>query len=133
MEIITVTPKKDRATIPNDRVICPLCWENNQTSTIRLRANRITQKEIQSYYDEEGLYHSHDGNVGRGDWSCSNKHYGEYVKYTKCPNCNYGNGNIKLTVDNQKTELKKDISETSVRELIFPPTMSSVSKAWNIF
>jgi hypothetical protein len=145
MEEIIFDKKKDRKDIPKDRIICPLCWENNQTSTIRLAGGRITQRGINSYYDEEGLHHIHDGNVGRGKWNCSNKHQGEYFKYTKCPTCNYGDGNIKLVADEtgvisekRSCEItKKDIPSSSrpVQDshMIFPPTMNNTSKPWNIF
>jgi len=144
MEEIIFDKKKDRKDIPKDRVICPQCWENNQTSTIRLGAGRRTQRGIKSYYDEEGLYHSHDGNVERGNWHCSNKHHGEYIKYNKCPNCNYGSGNIKLvdetsgTRDKRATEITiKDLPTFSEpiqeQHIIFPPAMNNVSKPWSIY
>lgn len=148
MEEIIFEQKKDPKDIPKDRVICPKCWENNQTSTVRLGGGRITQRGIESYYDEEGLYHSHDGNVGRGEWSCSNKHKGKYFKYNKCPGCNYGDGNIKLVTDEKdvfvtkKSDKRsseitvKDIptfSEPQDSQVIFPPPMNNTTKPWNIY
>lgn len=79
-------------------MICTKCKELGQKSTIRIGTSMSTCANYQPYYDEEGVYHSHDGNSHSTTYHCSNGH-NIYVSQTgTCPNCDFGKDSYKVTV-----------------------------------
>ena len=64
---------------------CPECIMNGETSRVSVACGMITSIGLQQYHDESGEYHSHDPNVTRTDWECSNGHVGDYQSVKKCP------------------------------------------------
>jgi hypothetical protein len=45
-----------------------------------------TAAYIQPWYDEKGVYHYHEGNTSRWEWSCSRGHKWVVINYgSPCP------------------------------------------------
>lgn len=66
---------------------CPFCVEEGLKSILYPNGSSETLMGWKSYYDEEGLYHSHNPNITTTNYSCSNGHnYNIEIKYG-CYNC----------------------------------------------
>ena len=63
---------------------CPECIVNGQVSTINISIGMVTHAGINAFYDEQGRHHSHDRNVSRSTWSCSQGHTGDYRSVKGC-------------------------------------------------
>lgn len=55
-------------------MICQICKENNQKSTINVLCTSVTCMNGISYYDENGKYHHYDPNITTSYLRCSNGH-----------------------------------------------------------
>jgi hypothetical protein len=74
-------------------VICPKCRELDQKSTIQYKDRTITDVYFPPYYDENGVYHHHDGNRITTIYTCSNDHRITTSETSKCPSwpeCTWG-------------------------------------------
>lgn len=69
---------------------CPECVEAGLRSTVRDQGGMVTLVGYHPYYDEDGLYHSHDPNTRTTIFVCSNKHSWIVKSKSPCPNCRYG-------------------------------------------
>ena len=57
-----------------DKLICPVCQEDNQTSKVTEQGSSTTCLYCEPFYDEEGNYHNHDRNTTTTVFKCSNGH-----------------------------------------------------------
>lgn len=64
---------------------CPVCVENGLKSEVYPQGTITTLMSFQPWYDENGVYHSHDGNKRRASYSCSKGHHWEKEYYKPCP------------------------------------------------
>ena len=54
---------------------CPTCVEEGKRSIINAPGYGMTTAAFyQPYYDEDGKYHHHDGNITTMEYSCSEGH-----------------------------------------------------------
>lgn len=79
-------------------MICPKCKEEEKKSTVYQGISTSTLIGYTSYYDEDGIYHSHDPNSSTTNYSCSNGHCFSVSKKNNCPNCNYGKDYEKIHI-----------------------------------
>jgi len=84
-------------------VICPKCKEQGRKSTISIGMSTITAAYYAPYYDQEGIYHYHDGNNRTDGYICSNGHRIVVRGTGKCPNCSWGHLNEKIAVEDLDT------------------------------
>lgn len=56
------------------RVLCAYCQAEGKTSRVFPNGGYSTLANSQSYYDEQGRFHSHDPNQHTEGWGCSNGH-----------------------------------------------------------
>lgn len=71
------------------KVVCPVCKQQGEKSTVTPRATFRTAMGGGSFYDEEGDYHSHDPNIHTKPFVCSNNHHFRRVFYMPCGTCGY--------------------------------------------
>lgn len=76
---------------------CPFCQADNQKSQVYPGSASSTLVNFTRYYDEDGLYHSHDPNTTTRDYSCSNGHKWREKTKHKCPSCDYGKDSVTIT------------------------------------
>ena len=69
---------------------CPKCVEAGLTSILYCEGVTTTNLGFYPYYDENGVFHSHDPNWKVHLYSCSRGHRTEIRKKKKCDNCDYG-------------------------------------------
>lgn len=69
-------------------MICEQCKKEGKTSTVHLQSSSSTLLAFTPYYDEKGVYHSHDPNTHTMQYQCSNGHFFTEESKAKCPNCN---------------------------------------------
>lgn len=79
-------------------MICPKCKELDQKSRVYGGAGMTTCAYYPPYYDEEGVYHNHDGNNHTSVYTCSNGHHITVSSTGMCPNCDWGHNSQKVTV-----------------------------------
>lgn len=74
-----------------DGVRCVKCVEEGATSRVYApMGGTTTLMGFSAYYDEQGVFHSHDPNWRGEEWSCSRGHRW-HVGYThRCPAGDYG-------------------------------------------
>lgn len=72
---------------PMRTVICPVCAAANQRSTVWSGGTGTTCAGFTPYWDDQGVYHSHDTNRHRTRYNCSNGHVWTREWYRKCPSC----------------------------------------------
>lgn len=110
-----LTPKISVTYYGSDPVKCPICIKEGKKSTLRLGIGRKTCKGTDSHYDEEGIYHHHDGNVTRGETRCSQKHKLDYICGTGCPapNCKRSYITLRESVLIEKNIKKESIEITN--------------------
>lgn len=80
-------------------MICPKCKEQGKKSCVYGGTSFVTCAYYQPYYDEEGVYHSHDGNRHTTSYTCSNGHKITISGTGKCPSCTWGHNNETITVE----------------------------------
>src|ERR1700681_3898152 len=85
-------------------MICPKCKELGQKSTIHGGMGMVTCAYYPPYYDEEGIFHSHDGNLHSSINTCSKGHRITAVSTGKCPNYNWGHDSEKITVEDMEPQ-----------------------------
>ena len=69
---------------------CPECVKVRGRSVVTEGGGRTTLMSPNNYYDEDGIFHSHDPNITTTTYSCSNGHEWTDKSKSSCPNCNYG-------------------------------------------
>lgn len=69
---------------------CPTCVEQETKSCVYPGMGSVTMMGWQAYYDEDGMYHSHDPNWTTTGYRCSEGHYWQGIGQTACPNCIFG-------------------------------------------
>lgn len=69
---------------------CPRCVGEGKRSQVYAGGGFSTLVACQPFYDEDGIYHSHDLNTQTWNYSCSNGHRWTVSGTSKCPNCNFG-------------------------------------------
>lgn len=77
---------------------CPKCVEEDEKSTVRSSGGFVTAMPVDSYYDEDGIYHSHDWNEHSSGYSCSRGHKWSKNYSVPCPasNCDFGVGETEV-------------------------------------
>jgi len=71
-------------------MICPKCKELGLKSNVYPGYSTTTAAYYSPYYDENGKYHSHDGNSRMSTNSCSLGHRFNVSAAKSCPNCDWG-------------------------------------------
>ena len=71
---------------------CEKCVEAGQKSRVNSHGGMSTLMGYSPYYDEDGVYHRHDGNRKTNHYSCSNGHHWVEVGTKACPaeGCDFG-------------------------------------------
>lgn len=71
---------------------CPECIAEEKTSRVFPGGSSVTLLGHQPYYDEEGVYHSHDPNWFSTSYRCSNGHSWGDRHRNPCPTpgCEWG-------------------------------------------
>jgi hypothetical protein len=80
-------------------MICPKCKELGQKSIIHRGLGTATSMYCPPYYDEEGVYHSHDANICTTVFNCSKGHRITIRSTGKCPSCVWGHDSQQITVE----------------------------------
>ena len=72
-------------------MICPVCWWNRLKATVFGGAGITMPIGCHPYWDEEGIYHSHDGSIRSSYYHCSNGHKWKvsYVRGCSAPDCEF--------------------------------------------
>ncbi len=68
---------------------CPECVEEGIKSRVMPGSGSVTLAYYQPFYDEDGIYHNHDGNTTFIPYTCSNGHSWEESSRGSCPNCGW--------------------------------------------
>lgn len=68
---------------------CPECIKQGLRSTVRNLGSMKTLMSFEPWYDEDGNYHSHDGNRIQTGYKCANDHVWSTETYDKCPQGDY--------------------------------------------
>lgn len=71
-------------------MICKECKEQGLKSTVTSMGSGSTLLGWNPFYDEEGVFHSHNPNRITDYYKCSNRHHFSVVGKAPCPNCDYG-------------------------------------------
>lgn len=71
---------------------CHECQKAGQKSRVFPGMSTTTSMYSPPYYDEEGVYHSHDPNTLVTSYSCSNGHTWTDTSGMPCPGCDWGKG-----------------------------------------
>jgi hypothetical protein len=69
---------------------CPLCVEQGLRSTVRSLGATVTLLGHRPWWDEDGVYHSHDPNRHTMEFCCSKEHIWRSVSHLPCPAGDYG-------------------------------------------
>lgn len=73
------------------KMVCPQCVVEEKESRIECRGfGTSTLLGFSSYYDEKGIYHSHDPNKGSYPLRCTNGHNLWLIELPRCPAGDYG-------------------------------------------
>ena len=65
-------------------MICQECKAEGKKSRVEVGVTSRTAAYYAPFYDEEGKYHDHDGNVGSTRYSCSNGHQWSESSRSSC-------------------------------------------------
>lgn len=71
-------------------MICPHCQAEGTESHVVELCSSSTLIGWSPYYDEKGVYHSHDPNARTTQFECSRGHHFSTSRMVPCPNCDYG-------------------------------------------
>lgn len=82
-------------------MICRRCQSEGTVSKVYDKGCSSTLMGFDAYYDEEGLYHSHDPNQRYCAYVCSNGHSFDVVRRASCGNCDFGG--IETYIDKEPT------------------------------
>ncbi len=81
------------------KLICPKCKEENKKSFVTSDGvGGTTLLGWSDYFDEEGLYHSHNPNSNTSFYTCSNGHKFAVSCLDECLNCDYVKDSFKITL-----------------------------------
>lgn len=71
---------------------CEECVKAGDKSRVTSNGSSTTLMHCSPYYDDDGVYHSHDINTVRSDYSCSNGHRWVTSGKRSCPadGCDFG-------------------------------------------
>lgn len=69
---------------------CPKCIAEGKTSKVYPGGSSVTLMGWDTYYDEDGKFHSHDPNWVTTAYRCSNDHNWTEKSKRPCLNCDYG-------------------------------------------
>ncbi len=69
---------------------CPECVKQDKKSQVYPGISTTTCMGWQTYYDEDGMFHSHDPNWTTTGYACSEGHEWTESKQHPCPNCLWG-------------------------------------------
>ncbi len=69
---------------------CPTCVEEGKKSRVTTGHGSTTLMGFTPYYDEDGVYHSHDANRETLQNLCSQGHAGKLIAAKSCPGCDWG-------------------------------------------
>jgi hypothetical protein len=74
---------------------CPVCTEQQLKSNVYPGMSSTTLMWCAPYYDEDGIYHHHDMNRTRSEYSCTQGHAWSVTSHPICPadNCTFNDGN----------------------------------------
>ncbi len=64
---------------------CPTCVEEGEKSKIFPLGSSMTLMYCAPFYDEEGVYHHHDGNIITSEYRCSREHHWVEKRNPSCP------------------------------------------------
>lgn len=64
---------------------CPKCEAEGEKSKLFVGAGYTTLAAVQTFYDEDGTYHSHDLNTCRTAYECSRGHSFTLSEVKSCP------------------------------------------------
>lgn len=67
-----------------DNSKCQYCVKEGKTSTVRIGSSSRTCAGISQFYDKDGKYHIHDGNITSTEYICSNNHEWTGKSKSKC-------------------------------------------------
>lgn len=73
-------------------LVCDQCKELGMKSKIHGGWGEKTLMGFETYYDEDGKFHSHDPNKCTSTYTCSNNHRFTIKWITPCKSCDYGHG-----------------------------------------
>jgi hypothetical protein len=76
-------------------MICPYCKEAGQTSRVFPQGGSRTLMYCQPFYDEQGKHHSHDSNITKAMYKCSNGHIWDVTTRGSCW-CGWSGGETKV-------------------------------------
>jgi len=65
-------------------MICKKCQEDGKESFVLLGTSVSTAAYFQSFYDNNGAFHGHDGNVLKTEYTCTNGHTWSEVHRNSC-------------------------------------------------
>jgi hypothetical protein len=72
-------------------MICKTCREEGTVSEVYPGVSETTLMHFSPWYDEKGVYHSHNGNTVTTSYKCSNGHqWTDKRESSPCPGCNWG-------------------------------------------
>lgn len=71
-------------------MICKQCKEEGKQSIVYPGMSTQTCMSYYPFYDENGVYHHHDGNTIFYDYKCSNGHEFTETSKIRCPSCDWG-------------------------------------------
>jgi len=71
-------------------MICPVCEENEKSSTVSIINFSYENLIIKTYYDENGELHTHDPNIYVTKYRCSNNHIFTISGKSHCDMCDFG-------------------------------------------
>jgi len=71
---------------------CEKCVEAGDKSRVNAHGGTSTLMSYTPYYDEDGVFHNHDGNRRTSHYSCSNGHHWMAIGKKECPaeGCDFG-------------------------------------------
>ena len=73
---------------------CPICKNSN----VIVISGMITSAYCIPFYDENGNYHIHDGNISTIEYECSKHHRWKVSQTGKCGICDFGKNSEKITI-----------------------------------
>jgi len=78
---------------------CVKCKELGQKSVLTSGYTTVTAMYFEPFYDENGVFHSHNRNVRKSTYNCSNGHAIVVSSTAMCPSCNFGGQESVSVVD----------------------------------
>ena len=71
---------------------CPECVKEGKASRVYMGVGARTLMCEERYYDEDGLFHSHNPNGHTQAYYCTQNHNWATTNYDQCPSCNFNKG-----------------------------------------